>query len=166
MTTEPHDGIFGFAQRAQTLALVLLEPDPVRRLPGVWDVLAEVPRCNLEDDRVVLAEILRRLSEAFVRSERPRELPPEARMRRVRASDVHCSRALECVRREFADPALDLRAAANRCRLSAPYLSHLISVSTRHGFHTHLSGVRILHAVNLLATTALSIQEAADESGF
>jgi AraC-like DNA-binding protein len=163
---EPHAEIFAFAQRAQTLALVLLEPDPVRRLPGVWDVLATVPRCDREDDRVVLAVILRRLAEAFVRAERPRELPPEARMRRVRVSDVHCLRALECVRGEFGDPALDLRAAANRCRVSAPYLSHLISVSTRHGFHTHLNGVRILHALDLLATTALSIQEAADKSGF
>ena len=142
MITEAHAEIFDFAQRAQTLALVLLEPDPVQRLSGVWDVLSEVPRCGREDDRVVLAEILRRLAGAFVRAERPRELPPEARTRRVRVSDVHCSRALECVRREFANPALDLRAAATRCRLSAPYLSHLISVSTRHGFHTHLSGVR------------------------
>ena len=166
MTTEPHAEIFAFAQKAQTLATVLLEPDPVRRWPGVWDVLSEVPRCDREDDRVVLAMILRRLSEAFVRAEHPRELPPEARIRRVHVSDVHCSRALECVRREFANSALDLRGAANKCRLSAPYLSHLISVSTRHGFHTHLSGIRILYAVNVLATTALSIQEAAEKSGF
>jgi AraC-like DNA-binding protein len=135
-------------------------------LPGVWDVLSEVPRCDHDDDRVVLAVILRRLSEAFVRAERPRELPPEARIRRVHVSDVHCSRALECIRREFANSALDLRAVANKCRLSAPYLSHLISVSTRYGFHAHLSGVRILHAANGLATTPLSIQEAADNSGF
>jgi len=164
--TEPHAEIFAFAQRAQTLAGVLLEPDPLRRLPGVWDVLSEAPRCNRDDDRCVLAVILRRLAEAFVRAERPRELPPEARIRRVHVSDVHCARALECVRREFANSALDLRAAADTCRVSAPYLSHLISVSTRHGFHAHLSGIRILYAINLLATTPLSIQEAADKSGF
>ena len=66
MTTEPHAEIFAFAQKAQTLATVLLEPDPVRRWPGVWDVLSEVPRCDRKDDRVVLAMNLRRLSEAFV----------------------------------------------------------------------------------------------------
>ena len=81
-------------------------------------------------------------------------------MRRVRVGGVHCARALDCIRREFADPTLDLRVTANKCRLSAPYLSHLISASTRHGFHTHLSGVRTLQAVNLLATTALSVREA------
>jgi AraC-like DNA-binding protein len=164
--TESHAGIFQFAQRAQTLALVFLEPDPVRRLPGVWDVLAEAPRCDRDDDRAVLAEILRRLAGAFVRAARPRELPPETRLRRAKLSDVHCSRALECILREFADAALNLGAAARRCGVSAPYLSHLISVSTRHGFHTHLSGVRILHAAHLLATAPLSIQEVADKSGF
>lgn len=166
MTTEPHAEIFAFTQRVQALALVLLEPDPVRRLSGAWDVLSQIPRCDHDDDRVVLSVILRRLAEALCHAESPRELSPEERLRRAHVSDVHCSRALACIRREFANPALDLRAAANKCRLSAPYLSHLISVRTGHGFHTHLSWIRILHGICLLASSPLTIEEVADQSGF
>lgn len=72
----------------------------------------------------------------------------------------------ECIRREFANPALDLQRVAEQCHLSAPYLSSLISTDTHHGFRTHLSVIRTLHAAHLLATTALSIAEVADKSGF
>jgi AraC-like DNA-binding protein len=163
---DPHAEIFAFTQSVQALALVLLDPDPVRRLSGVWDVLSQVPRCDRDDDRVVLSVILRRLAEGLCHAESARELSPEDRLRRAHVGDVHCLRALACIRREFANPALDLRAAANKCRLSAPYLSHLLSVTTGHGFHTHLSWVRILHGICLLAGSPLSIEEVADQSGF
>jgi AraC-like DNA-binding protein len=166
VTTQPHAEIFAFAQRAQALALVLLEPDAVRRLSGVWDVLSGIPRCDQDDDRVVLSVIVRRLAEALFQAEYSRELSPAERLRRAHVSDVHCSRVLGCIRREFANPALDLRAAATKCRLSPPYLSHLLSVTTGHGFHAHLSWIRILHVVCLLASSPLSVEEIADKSGF
>jgi AraC-like DNA-binding protein len=166
VTTEPHAEIFEFAQRAQALALVLLEPDSVRRLSGVWDVLSQIPHCDRDDDRVVLSMILRRLAEALVQAECSRELSPAERLRRARISDVHCSRVLVSISREFANPGLDLRTVANQCRLTAPYVSHLLSVTTGHGFHAHLSWIRILHAVRLLVSTPLSIEEVADKSGF
>jgi AraC-like DNA-binding protein len=163
---EQHRDVFAFAQRAQTLAAVLLEPDPLRRWPGVWDFLAKAPRCSDDADRVVVAMILRRLAEAFLRVEEKQELPPTARLRRTSVADVHCSRALHCIRRDFANAALDLNRVAQECRLSAPYLSNLISVSTGYGLHTHLGGVRVLHSLGLLSASPLSVQEVVHKSGF
>jgi AraC-like DNA-binding protein len=164
--SELHAEVFAFAQKAQALALILLEPDPMRRLPGTWDVLSDLPRCDRNDDRVVLSIILQRLAEAFFRADSSRELSLEARLRRVKVGDVHCARVLDCIRRDFGNPGLDLRVAATKCRLSAPYISHLLSITTRHGFQTHLAWIRILHVVRLLVSSTLSIEEIADSSGF
>lgn len=166
LSRELHLEVFQFAQKAQTLAAVLMEDDPVRRLPRVWDVLCDAPRCDRDEDRVVLAVIIRRMAEAFFDAERPRELSLDARLRRAHVRDVHAARALECIRREFSNAALDLRWTADRCHLSVSYLSHLLSVNTRYGFHAHLGAIRILHSARLLATTPLSVEEVADKSGF
>ncbi len=114
----------------------------------------------------MLSVILRRLADALVQAECSRELSPGERLRRAHISDVHCSRVLLSIRREFANPGLDLRTVASQGRLSAPYVSHLLSVTTGHVFHAHLSWIRILHAVRLLVSTPLSIEEVADKSGF
>jgi AraC-like DNA-binding protein len=166
MTTELLSDIFTFVQKVQTLALARLEPDPVRRLSTLWSVLQEVPCCDRDEDRVVLSMIIRRVADAGFHRDHSREVPPEVRLRRARVRDVHTARALACVREQFMDPAIDLRAVAARCRLSAPYLSHLLSTSTGYGFHTHISWLRVLHAAYLLGNTTLSIAEVAYRSGF
>jgi AraC-like DNA-binding protein len=110
--------------------------------------------------------IVRRIVDAFYEAERPRELRLDARLRRARLRDVHTVRAMEHLRTGFTNPRLNLREVADKCRISAPYLSHLLSANTNHGFRKHLGGLRLLYAAHQLATTALSIEEVVDRSGF
>jgi transcriptional regulator GlxA family with amidase domain len=154
------------AQKVQTLALVWLEREPAIVLPRVCDVLREIPHFEETQDRVALAVMVRRVAEAFVRSRPLRELNGAARLRRTHVSDVHVGRALQIIRQEFARPDLGLRRVADACRVSPAYLSRLMTVTTRYGFRTHLSVVRLLHAAHLLATTPLSIEEVADQCGW
>jgi AraC-like DNA-binding protein len=163
---DTHSEILEFAQKAQTLALVWLEADPVGLLIRVCDLILEIPRLRREEDRAAVTLILRRVAAALFQPERPRDWPAPARVRRAHAGDVHVTRAMNCIRREFANPALDLRAVANVCRLSPAYLSDLIASNTHHGLRVHLHTIRILHAAHLLATTPLSMKEVADKSGF
>ncbi len=158
--------IVTIAQKVQTLALVWLEPELAIVLPRVCDVLLEIPYFEVTQDRVALAVMIRRVAEAFVRARPLRELTVEARLRRTHVSDVHVGRALQVIRLEFARPDLGLRRVADTCRVSPAYLSRLLTVSTRHGFRTHLSVVRLLHAAHLLTTTPLSIEEVADQCGW
>jgi AraC-like DNA-binding protein len=161
-----HSAILEFAQKAQTLGLVWLEADPVRLLSRVSDLILEIPRPRRDEGREAVTLILSRVAAALFRPERPNEWPASPRVHRAHGGHVHVTRAMNCIRREFANPALDLRGVANVCRLSPPYLSDLIASNTHHGFRVHLHTIRILHAAHLLATTPLSMKEVADMSGF
>lgn len=66
---------------------------------------------------------------------------------------------------EFKSGGLDLASAAQRCQLSPPYLSTLISSTTGYRFRVHLTVVRWLYATHLLTTTGLRIKEVADRAG-
>jgi AraC-like DNA-binding protein len=163
---ERRSEVLTFAHAAQRLALVWIEADLVRLLSRVCDVLRDIPKSDATQDRVVVALIVRRIADAFVQTEPTADLTIEARQRRTDASDVHITRALQIVRREYATPALSLRAVAAECRVSTSYLSHLLTVKTRHGFRAYVSAVRLLHAAHLLATTALSVEEVAAQCGW
>ena len=165
MTIDQHGGIFAFTQKVQSLALQWLEDDPMQRLPRIWDVLQEIPTCDQPEDRVVLAVIVSRIAEGFFQPTKHRGVSVDARLRRAHVSDVHTIRALDYILREFARSNLNLRTVADKCGLSVPHLCHLLSISTSHGFRTHLGGVRVLYAAYLLAHTCLSIQEVANQSG-
>jgi AraC-like DNA-binding protein len=166
LTDESHSATFAYARKAQMLGLVWLDPDPVRRLPQVWDVLREIPRCHRDTDRVVLAIIVRRIAEAFFKTQRRLDLTPEARLHRKSVQDVHTVRALEYVCREFANCNISVRGIAAKCQLSPPYVSHLITTNTRYSCREHLGAIRVLHAAYALATSALSVKEVANHSGY
>lgn len=161
-----HLQILEFAQKSQAQALVWVEADPMGTLTHACDLIVEIPGVHRDDDRAALAMILRRVAAVLFQPERPCDWRVDGRMRRAQIGDVHVTRAITCIRREFVNPALDLRAVANVCRLLPPYLSDLIAAKTHHGFHVHLATIRILNAAHLLATTPLSTKEIAYKSGF
>ena len=113
---------------------------------------------------MVVAVVVRRLAEGFWKAESPRELPVLARLRRTNVADVHCGRALDAIRSEFANAALDLTGVAEMCRLSPTYLSHLLSVKTGFGFQTHLRTSGIAPMQRLLSGNA-AIEVKARKSG-
>jgi AraC-like DNA-binding protein len=157
---------FAFAQTTQQLGLTWLEPDPLRRLPAVWDVLREAPPCTDREQRIVLALILGRIARAFFEAERVLAPTLAARSRRDSVGYLHALRAVEEIRREFANPRLGLSELASICRLSEAYLSNLVCSHTRYGCRSHLRWIRILHSMFLLGTTALFVEEIASARGF
>jgi hypothetical protein len=100
---------FAFAQQAQLLALVWLEPDPVLRFPVVWDVLRQTPRAEVRNERIVSALIVSRIARAFFRAEHASEVTLTARSRRDSVGYLHPLRALNGIRREFSTRASDSR---------------------------------------------------------
>lgn len=163
---EPHSGILQFANSTQALASVWLDVDQAQRLTRLWDTLHAFPQCHSDEDRVVTALILRRIAEAHFRAKPQHALTVAQRVRRLHLSDLHVASTLVCMQREFMNSGVSLQQIARRLRISSPYLSHLISANTGHGFRTHLSGLRILHAAYLLVNTPLSTKEIAVKSGY
>jgi len=161
-----HSEVTNFAQKTQRLALVWLEADQVRVLSSVCGILEEIPTLDATQDRVAIALIIGRVADTFVRTDPSGELTVDERQRRVHISDVHIARALQVVRQEYATSALNLQTVAGKCGVSAAYLSHLLTLTTGHGFRTYLNSVRLLHAAHLLSKTALSIGEVADKCGW
>lgn len=167
VANEPHVAPFILAHRAQQLALLWIEPaDPARGLSRVWDVFYSVPRCGVREDRAVVAEILRRILLAFRARRLGADDSVHSRLHRSGGCDLHVARTLAYLARRFNANDVCLEAAARECGVSAPYLSHLIAQVTGYGFRTHLRGLRVACAGDLLATTPLSIKEVARESGF
>jgi AraC-like DNA-binding protein len=162
-----HPGaVFEFARRAQLLALVWLERDPVQRLPLVWDALRVFPTCKLDAERAALALIVRHIAEGFVYAERDDEVPLQARLRRSSVQDIHMLNALNRIRVEFASSDLDLRSVASGCGVSPPYLSQLLSTITSYSYRAHLDAIRTLYAAYYLTNTSLSVKEIASRCGY
>jgi AraC-like DNA-binding protein len=157
---------FHFTQRAQLLALVWRDPDPVQRLPRIWNVLRAVPIGRYEEDSVAIALIVWRIAYAFVTSQPAPDITLAARIQRRGACYIHCLRALDHMSREFTDPDYSLRTLAQQCGVSIPYVSHVVAVTTGYGCRTHLRSIRLLHAVFELVTTTKFVEEVAMATGY
>lgn len=161
-----HVEILGYVQIVQALAEVWRHSDPSRRLPPVWDVIFSSPRSHSEEDRVLLAVLLRRIAEEFCSSTSTRPVAIGDRLQRRHSDELHVVRALKLIQREFGKAELSLTSVAAECGVSAPYLSHLLTARTRHHFRTHLKGTRLLQASHLLFSSTYSIKGVADRCGF
>lgn len=165
MTTEELE-VFAFAQRAQSIATVFVDPDELHLLSCVCALVLTVPRPSCDRCKVAMALILSRIAEAFCRPQERLPIGLDMRVRRVRPSDVHLARALQCTLNDFPDTKLTLKEVARRCGLSVPYLSQLFSDATGFGFRRSLSVVRLLHAAQLLTGTTLSMKEVSVRVGY
>jgi AraC-like DNA-binding protein len=157
--------ILEFANRAQLLAGVWLEHDPSQRLPAVWSVLQTVPTGRPVEQRVVLACIIHRIVAAFHASHEL-DLSLTDRARRLRAQDVHATRALEYILTNYAARGLSLETTATDTNISSPHLSRLLKTVTGFGFQFHVRAIRLMHAARLVSTTSVRVSEAADRSGY
>jgi transcriptional regulator GlxA family with amidase domain len=158
---------FRFAQQAQRLLSAQIEADPVRGRRDVCSVLRTVPRSNSREERCCIAEILRRIAEAFYIQPGTSKIAPwETRLNRRDAGDIHIARALRHAERYFNRPDLTLESTARECQVSGPHLSHLISVKTGVPFNKLRGSLRVLYAMHLLVATAASIQEVANACGY
>ncbi len=165
MAAQTHAQTHAFAQQAQTLALAWLDHDPSTRLPSVWAVIRHIPRGLPDEDRVVVALVIRAVAGRFCGSI-PFAVPIDTRLRWHRAPDVNVVRALEIALRRFGDPTLRLATIARQMHLSSSYLSGLVSRVTGYGMTTHLRLIRLLHATDRLAGTPLTIKEVAAACGY
>ena len=165
MGVQAHPETHAFAQVAQTLALAWLDHDSSTRLPRVWAVIRHVPRDLPDEDRVVVALVIRAVAERFCGSI-PFAVPIDTRLRWHRAADVNVVRALEIALRRFGDPTLRLATIARQMHLSSSYLSGLVSTVTGYGMTTHLRLIRLLHAADRLGGTPLTIKEISADCGY
>lgn len=166
MATGPEPDTYEFVQQAQTAALTWLDPDPVKRASTVCDLLRAIPQRDREQDRVVIALVVKGIAAAYFKRVGNDDLSVATRRRRGRIADLHVVRALDYIMREFQDSSLRLPTVAKKCGVSAPYLSQLVKATTGYGCRTHLRLVRVLCACNLLTKTALSVKEVAARSGY
>lgn len=74
--------------------------------------------------------------------------------------------ALEWLQAEVQSSNCNLGSAAHSNRVSKFHLSRLITRSTGYGWRTHLRGLRLLSAVDLLDQCELSIKEVAARSEY
>jgi transcriptional regulator GlxA family with amidase domain len=81
-------------------------------------------------------------------------------------SNFRILRALDYLRAQHGDPALDLHRAAAAVHLSTFHLSRLLKKSTGIGFAHHLRTARVNHAEELLRTTNLTVKEVAASVGY
>jgi len=165
MNSQPHTDVFEFVQAVQAIALLFLEANLTRLLPSVWDVLLRAPRCHSDDERAVLAIVIRRLADALFDGQ-PCEILIADRVARGSFWNPHAASALDYLFRNFSNSNFRLRAVAAHCRVSVTYLSRLVRLTTGYGLHSHLRGVRVLFAARLLADVGLSIKQVAARAGY
>lgn len=164
--TELHEEVFAFAQGAQRLALVWLDPRPASRLSDVWAVLTLIPRCDSLADQEVLAEIVWRIVTGSVDSrENPGDITFfERKWNRLR--DPRVSIGLQMIQSRSRDSTLNLATVAREVGLTRYHLCRLIKTETACGFRQHLDGVRLIDAISLLGRTTLSVKQIADRAGY
>lgn len=130
---------------------------------GLWSVLAQLPADIMElheADALTAVTALRRLSQGFFRcSPFASPIPPISTPER-RVNDVLC-----IIRTRYATDGLTLRNIADELRVTRCYLSRLLRWETGHSFPTHVNGVRLLAAVEVLSS-AERVKEAARLAGY
>lgn len=75
-------------------------------------------------------------------------------------------RAMDYIRERYRDPDLNLERLCCETGLSRSHLSTLFKKETGLGYKEYLNEVRISHAITLLETTGMRVQEVSDSIGF
>jgi len=75
-------------------------------------------------------------------------------------------RAMDYIRGHYRDPDLNLEILCGETGLSRSHLSTLFKQETGLGYKDYLNEVRISHAIRLLETTEMRVQEVSDRIGF
>lgn len=158
---------FVLAQRAQVLAGDWLQLD-ISALRHIVDFMKSVPKCTEVSEQAVVAILLVGMATRFThqlnRGIRHRTHTKPTGWRTLQ--EVHALRALRSLVRHYRESDCSLRRLAVDGNLTPAYLSQiLLSVGGR-GYREYLVALRLLDAIEALASTPLSIKELARKAGY
>jgi AraC-like DNA-binding protein len=160
---EASDDALAFVQRCQVAVGISVLNDYATHLTALWECMASFPRppC-LQEDCAVAAMAVSRVATRFfdVESDRPAPGSDDRPARR------HVNDILRMVQLQHGRPDVRLGGSAAHLGLSASYASRILANETQHSFPEHVSGIRVLAAVRLLALDTLQVKNVAHLSGY
>jgi len=137
--------ILEFVQSCQVAVGACIQDDYARQFAAVWSCLDRFPRDRLTDTELSGAVVaIGKVAAGFV-GHIPSDHGVEGRCARR-----HVNALLAIARREYANPQLTLTAFAMRLGVTQTYLSRTLNRETGHSFATHLNGIRLLTAIELI----------------
>lgn len=149
---EMSDCVLTFVQRCQVAVLVCANEDYAAQVVAIWDCLALFPKGVRGVDLLGAVTAVSRVAQGFfgAPSESAMRARPPMGTRRRR----HANAVLKFARERYSRPNLSLALAASELELSVEYLSRALAAETGHSFkrpfRSHLNGIRILAAIQLM----------------
>jgi AraC-like DNA-binding protein len=160
-TGDVSDISFAFVQLCQTALGVCTYGDFVAQMGAIWSCLCAFPRNGNEAELSTAITAVAQIANGFFavgafRHELDSVAPPRA----------HINSLLLRIRSNYSNRTLTMTAIAESIGVTQSHLSRSLLRHTRFDFATHLNGVRVLAAVDLIASHSLPVAEVATLVGY